>query len=159
MNSDAEAQAVENVLHAYCRLVDDRDGEGLALKVYAADAVDDRRRGAPLRGHREIVAMFRRAWTVLDATAHLLSNVEVEVSGEVAHASSRVTAHHWLSESARLGRARPADFVILGTYEDELRRFPEGWRISHRVVGALGPGGVAAGTLPEEFRGFGGVRG
>ena len=39
--------------------------------------------------------------------------------------------------------ARPADFVLLGSYDDELVRTTDGWRIRRRVVGALGPGGLA----------------
>jgi ketosteroid isomerase-like protein len=149
--SDSE---VRRTLYAYCRLLDERDLDAVISRVYLPDAVDDRKRGTPLTGHEQIRQYFERAFETVAATAHLLSNVEVSVDGDRATAYSRVTAYHWTYGG---DPARPADFVLLGSYDDELVRTAEGWRISRRVVGALGPTGLAAGALPEIFAGFGGT--
>jgi ketosteroid isomerase-like protein len=147
---------IRATLHAYCRLLDERRLDDLVVRVYAPDAVDDRRRGTPLRGRAEIRAYFARAAGHLRATAHLITNVDVTLTdADHAAATSRVLAFHWTPESADDPLA-PADFVLLGSYDDELVRTAEGWRIARRVVGALGPAGLAAGRLPEVFAGFGG---
>ncbi|HEY3713343.1 MAG TPA: nuclear transport factor 2 family protein [Jatrophihabitantaceae bacterium] len=147
---------VRSTLHSYCRCLDEHDLDRLIDEVYTTDAVEDRRRGELIRGHEEIRAYFARASDILEATAHLLSNIEVSVDGDQATAYSRVTAYHWTRATTHLGTARPADFVLLASYDDRLRRTERGWRISHRRLTALGPGGVAAGELPDAFRGFGG---
>jgi 3-phenylpropionate/cinnamic acid dioxygenase small subunit len=144
---------VRHTLYRYCRLLDERDLDALMAQVYLPNAMDDRRRGKPLTGHQEIRAYFERAFVSVAATAHLLSNVEVTITGDHAVAHSRVTAYHWTYGGEP---ARPADFVLIGTYDDELMHTADGWRISRRVVGALGPAGLVAGALPEIFAGFGG---
>lgn len=147
---------IRRTLNAYCRLLDERDLDELMRRVYLPDAVDDRRRGTPLKGHPEIRAYFARAFEHVASTAHLLSNVDIEVSadGNTATAYSRVTAYHWLFGGEPV---READFVVLGTYDDELVRTDDGWRIRRREVGALGQAGLSQGTLPPVFAGFGGA--
>jgi hypothetical protein len=151
-----DADEVRRTLHAYCRLLDERDLDGLMRLVYLPDATDDRKRGAPLAGHQQLRAYFERAFVHVAATAHLLSNIDVTIEGERGRAYSRVTAYHWLHGGDSV---RPADFVLLGSYDDELVRTAHGWRISRRTVSALGPAGLAAGELPAVFAGFGGTEG
>ena len=147
---------IRRTLHAYCRLLDERDLDELMRRVYLPDATDDRKRGAPLHGRAEIRGYFANAFEHVAATAHLLSNVDIEVApdAQTAKSYSRVTAYHW-----RFGgeTVRAADFVVLGSYDDELVRTEDGWRIKRRVVGALGQAGLSHGTLPQVFAGFGGT--
>jgi hypothetical protein len=158
MAATSDVEAIRTLLHRYCRLLDERDTATLVDDVYAVDAVDDRRRGSALHGHRAIKEYFDRAEAIIEATAHLLVNVDIEVSGDEARASSRVMACHWFLNQAHLGSVRPSDCVLIGSYDDELRRLPDGWRITHRTVAALGTGGLLMGVMPEDFRGFGGAR-
>jgi ketosteroid isomerase-like protein len=148
---------IHRTLHAYCRLLDERDIDELMRRVYLPDAVDDRKRGTPLRGHDEIRGYFASAFEHVASTAHLLSNIDVEVSqdGTRATSYSRVTAYHWMYGGEPV---READFVVLGSYDDELVRTDDGWRIARRVVGALGQAGLSQGTLPPVFAGFGGAQ-
>jgi ketosteroid isomerase-like protein len=148
-----DSDEVRRTLHTYCRLLDERDLDTLLREVYTADAVDDRRRGEPLRGPDQIKGYFARSFERIAATVHMISNADVTIDGDRASAYSRVTAYHWLFGGDPV---RPADFVLLGSYDDELVRTPDGWRIARRTVGALGPAGLAQGELPEVFRGFGG---
>ena len=150
----SEADEVRRTLYAYCRMLDERNLGELMRRVYLPDAVDDRKRGEPLAGHKQIRRYFERALEHVAATAHLLSNVEVTIDGDHATSYSRVTAYHWMHGG---NPVRPADFVLLGSYDDELLLTPAGWRISRRVVGALGPSGLIAGELPAVFAGFGGT--
>lgn len=146
---------IRATLHAYCRHLDAFDLDALLAEVYTPDAVDDRSTGAPLsghqailRGHDDIRAYFTRAFDTVEALAHLLTNVDVRFDGERAITSSRVLAFHWLRTTADQGPARPTDFVMMGTYDDELRLTPDGWRISRRKVSMLGVSGFALGTFP-----------
>jgi ketosteroid isomerase-like protein len=156
MVESCPAEGVRRTLHAYCEHLDEQDLGALMDQVYLPDAVDDRQRGEPLRGHDAIRGYFERALRTLRATAHLLSNVDVAIEGATARASSRVTAYHWSRQSS--ASTGTADFVLLGTYRDRLRLTEDGWRIEHRLVGALGPSGLAVGALPAAFAGFGGQR-
>jgi ketosteroid isomerase-like protein len=153
----AAVDDVRRTLHAYCRLLDERDLDELMRRVYLPDATDDRKRGTPLRGHDEIRGYFAKAFEQVASTTHLLSNIDVEISGDGTRATSysRVTAYHWTFGGEPV---READFVVLGSYDDELVRTDDGWRIDHRVVGALGQAGLSQGTLPPMFAGFGGAQ-
>jgi ketosteroid isomerase-like protein len=152
----SDEDEVRRILHTYCRMLDERDLDELMHRVYLADAVDDRRRGEPLRGHEQIKGYFANAFEHVAATAHLISNADVDVDGDRATSYCRVTAYHWMFGGDPV---RPADFVVLGSYDDEFVRTPDGWRIARRVVGALGPAGLSAGALPAVFAGFGGKTG
>jgi ketosteroid isomerase-like protein len=153
----ADDDEVRRTLHAYCRLLDERDLDELIPRVYLSDAVDDRSRGTPLQGHDQIRGYFAQALEHVASTAHLLSNIEVDVDadGRRATAYSRVTAYHWMSGGDPV---READFVLLGSYDDVLVRTDDDWRIAHRVVRALGQAGLSQGVLPAVFSGFGGAR-
>jgi len=96
---------------------------------------------------------------MLEATVHLLSNVVIELDGDSARASSRVQACHWFAATAGLGPVRASECVLVASYEDRLRRLPQGWRITHRQVTVGGPGGLLSGTMPAAFAGFGGIHG
>ncbi|WP_375476525.1 nuclear transport factor 2 family protein [uncultured Jatrophihabitans sp.] len=149
-----DTAGVRRTLHAYCSLLDARRIDDLVSTVYAPDAVDDRRRGEPRRGRAAIKDYFERALGTISATVHLLSNVDVEIDGDRARATSRVLALHWNTPTAP--GAAPSDFVLVASYDDSLVRTADGWQIARREVDALGPAGLAFGALPAIFAGFGG---
>ena len=149
--------AITAVLYRYCELLDERNPSALVSEVYASHAEDDRKRGTPRRGEAELVSYFSAALDLLEATVHLLSNVTVHLSGDIATASSRVQACHWFAATAALGPVRASECVLVARYDDELARLPQGWRITRRRVTACGPGGLLAGRMPAVFSGFGGI--
>ncbi len=153
----ADQLAIRTVLHRYCRYLDLRRPDLVAHEVYTPDAVDDRGRQHVPTGHAEIEAMFRSALDSLEATAHILGSIAVDVDGDRATSEAYVTAWHWLKVRPGSPATRPADFALVAVYFDELVRTPAGWRVRHRRLQVAGPGGVALGELPERFRGFGGV--
>ncbi len=154
----ADQLAIRTVLHRYCRYLDLRRPDVVAQEVYTADAVDDRGREHVPTGHAEIEAMFRAALESLEATAHVLGSIAVDVDGDGATSEAYVTAWHWMARPDASPLTRPADFALVAVYFDEFVRTPAGWRVRHRRLQVAGPGGVALGELPERFRGFGGVR-
>ena len=153
----ADQLAIRAVLHRYCRYLDLRRPDLVAQEVYTADAVDDRGRHHVPTGRAEIEAMFRAALESLEATAHVLGSISVDVDGDRATSEAYVTAWHWSQGPPGLPATRPADFALVAVYLDEFVRTPAGWRVRHRRLQVAGPGGVALGELPDRFRGFGGV--
>jgi hypothetical protein len=147
---------IRDVLHSYCRLLDVRRPHEATKQVFTADAIADYGRVPAPTGREEIETMFTRSLAALSGTAHMVSNIEIFVNGDVVTSSTYVTAWHWmLDEDAPL--VRPADFGVVAVYDDTWSRTTDGWRIAHRKLRPLGGGGVAVGELPERFRGFAGV--
>ncbi|WSV70498.1 nuclear transport factor 2 family protein [Streptomyces sp. NBC_01012] len=67
----------------------------------------------------------RQLFKSLDATQHLLGAQTVEIADAGAHASTQIVAHHH----------RGGGYYHTGdTYEDDLVRTANGWRISRRTL-------------------------
>jgi hypothetical protein len=84
--------------------------------------------GGRLEGFAEILGRTSAALNPLDATQHLLGNIDVRVAGDTAHSSSYFHAQH-----VRAGTPGGDLYVIAGRYEDTLARTRDGWRITERV--------------------------
>ncbi len=122
-----DERAITEVLHRYCRGVD-RLHEELLASAYHEDSHDDHGlfKGTGREFARFVVKVLREH---ADATQHCLTNVRIEVDGEVAHCESYVVARHWREreDSTRLETAG-------GRYIDRLDRRSGEWKIAHRVV-------------------------
>ena len=112
----ADQLAIRTVLHRYCRYLDLRRPDVVAQEVYTADAVDDRGREHVPTGHAEIEAMFRSALESLEATAHVLGSISVDVDGDGATSEAYVTAWHWMARPDASPLTRPADFALVAVY-------------------------------------------
>ncbi|MCZ7526508.1 MAG: nuclear transport factor 2 family protein [Acidimicrobiia bacterium] len=143
-----DRHAICELLAHYCFLVDSGYHDRLADEVYTADAVDDHGLGE-WRGSDAIRRAFAETMARFEGTAHVLGNVHVELDGDRARSRAYVTAWHWLADRAEPGTIRPADFVVLGAYLDDLRREPAGWRIARRRFRPVGPSVLAVGELPD----------
>lgn len=153
-----DRQAVVDVLHRYCELVDAQDHDAMVREVFAADGSDDHGEG-PVKGREAIAEWFRDATANIAANAHNVSNVTVEIDGDTARMQSRVTSWTWTMDNSDRGPLRPADYVVSVSYHDELTRYQEGWRIDRRVLVPHGakPGHqqvLGAGVLPETQKGI-----
>lgn len=142
---------IEAVLHAYCELIDRREPARLASEVFAQDVRVDMGYGAWL-GVAAATAAMQLVVSRFAASAHVLTNVRVQIGEGEAQSSSYVTAWHW-EDTADRRRQRPADFATVGVYLDRLRHEPAGWRITERRFRRLGPSGMAVGRLPGYLRG------
>ncbi|MER5553119.1 nuclear transport factor 2 family protein [Streptomyces sp. NPDC002793] len=67
----------------------------------------------------------RQLFKSLDATQHLLGAQTVEITDAGAHASTQIVAHHHRGGGY---------YHTGGTYEDDLVRTADGWRISRRTL-------------------------
>lgn len=118
-------RAIVRVLHSYCHAIDRLDEQELR-SVYHPGAVDDH---GSYRGSAEgfVAEILPRLRKVYSATQHSLSNISVDVRGDVAFAESYVTASHVIA--ADLGGGL---FTFTGRYVDRFEDRGSGWRIAHR---------------------------
>ncbi len=88
----AAEREITRVLHRYCHAVDCRDMQEL-LSVYHPDAADEH--GSYSGDAKGFVAYLdERMPRVYQATMHALSNISIDVRGDVAFTESYVTASH-----------------------------------------------------------------
>jgi hypothetical protein len=116
--------AITDVTIRYCWALDTKDWAVLD-SVFTEDANGDLLEDVVGR-----VAIKKRVETALshmDETQHLISNHQIVVQGDTATCRCYLQAQH-VRKAAHGG----PNFIIAGRYEDELKRTPEGWRISFR---------------------------
>ena len=124
--------AIQKLLGEYVFGADTKDWDRVAA-VYTPDAVlsvsfaDYIPEGAQftgeMSGSRAIVEAMSIQFANYDRTQHFLGATLLEPTADGAHAQTQLIAHHH----------RGAAFYHTGaTYEDELTRTPDGWRITRR---------------------------
>jgi ketosteroid isomerase-like protein len=115
---------------AYCWILDSGDHDRLD-EVFAPDAVAEflGRRHEGLDAIRERIS---GSLAPLDASQHIVANHQVTVEGDTARCRCYLQAQH-----VRRDAEGGPNFIIAGTYSDELARTAEGWRIRHRVLEAI----------------------
>jgi hypothetical protein len=144
-----ERQAIVDVIQKYCYYVDLQDFDTMVQEVFAADGTDHHGERV-VEGRQAIRDWFVEEGTAnLAATAHAITNVIVERDGEHARMRSLVTSWAWTHESADAGGLRPADYALSVGYDDQLTKYPEGWRVDRRVVTRNGESIVAVGVVPQ----------
>lgn len=148
-----DRQAILDVLHRYCYLVDIQDLDRMVEEVFASDGADDHGEG-PVVGRAAIRDWFADNTANIAGNAHNISNVVIELDGDRATMRSTVTSWTWTRERSDSSPLRPADYVLVLNYVDELSRYPEGWRIDRRVLVSNGESVVGVGSLPETQRGI-----
>lgn len=126
-----DRQVISDVLTAYCEALDRMDLSAVAA-LFTPDCVVDYGTTDWLKSEGT-VALERdlaRLWR-FRRTAHLLSNIRIELQGaDTATASSYVHAWH--------ERENGETSTILGRYDDQLVRTGDGWRIHRRRMSMLG---------------------
>jgi len=113
----------------YATALDDRDWKRLAT-CFTADAVA---LYGPVLGRHEgftaIENLCRVALEPLDSSHHMITNHEITIEGDTAHTHCYLHAQH-----TKAGTEGGDNFVIAGSYVDELVRTPQGWRIRQREL-------------------------
>jgi len=147
---DRDRQEIEDLLIRYCTLVDRRDVDALVESVFADDAVDNHGLGI-WSGRIGLHEGFTWVLSRFAGTVHQITNVVITLEGDRATSRCYVTGWHWLPHEGRERRPAggPADFVVVGAYDDSLERRSHGWRIVHRTFRQVGHSVVGAGALPE----------
>jgi 3-phenylpropionate/cinnamic acid dioxygenase small subunit len=123
-----ERQAISDLLLRYGRALDDRDWAKLktcftpdAKAIYGELGFQD--------GRDAIIQTCRGALEILDSSQHIITNHEIEIDGNAAHARSYLHAQH-----TKNGTQGGDNFTIGGTYIDDLVKTPDGWRIRQKEL-------------------------
>jgi hypothetical protein len=137
--------AIGDVLHLYCYLADTDQYDRIPDEVFSEDAVLDWGLGE-VSGRHALREWFGNPRPGLLGTSHMITNIMIRIDGDQASALSKMVAWHWFDESRDEGPfLQEANVVLVGGYEDELRRDPVGWRVIRRRAHQYGPGGVGIG--------------
>ncbi|MGA2519312.1 MAG: nuclear transport factor 2 family protein [Acidimicrobiales bacterium] len=124
MGSDREE--VVAVLIRYARAVDTKDWE-LLRTCFTQDATCDYGDIGSWRGADDLVVFMRDAHLGMGPTKHLVTNFQVDVTGERASSLSYVHAVTVLA-------SHPDDWIdTVGSYDDQLHCGPGGWQIARRT--------------------------
>ena len=125
-------QEIAEVLSRYCECIDECDFDGLE-RVFTEDCVTDYGpgRGGQVVGRRALIDRIAAVVKELRRTQHLLGQHRLELEADGSWRSMiYATAWHELADgSTTTSRVR---------YLDRFVRTPEGWRIAHRELVALG---------------------
>lgn len=124
-------QACRDLVARAAMLTDANRHEDFAA-LFAPDGELTRPGGEPLRGREAIVASYRTR-PAGRLTRHLLGGTVVELL-DADRARARTSVLLWSAEEADPAGAfgRPARRQVLGEFEDEFVRGPQGWRIARR---------------------------
>lgn len=128
LKAAVDRQEIENLLVRYAIALDTRDWELLST-CFTDDASYRFAHAGEVAGFAEIAAVCRRSLEPLDASQHLVGAAHVEVDGDVARSRCSFQAQH-VRRAAKGGR----NYIVAGTYLDELRRTEQGWRIERREL-------------------------
>jgi|ERR1051326_835791 hypothetical protein len=119
------------VVQRYAKAIDEKRFDVLA-GLFTEDAELVYLIGEQLieRSVKEAESTFKAFLTRCLWTSHLVSDPVVDLQGDRAHASSRLTATHI---QLRDDGSRNV-WIVSGAYEDDLLRDARGWRIRKRVT-------------------------
>jgi ketosteroid isomerase-like protein len=136
----ADKLAIIDVVNAYTRALDTRDWD-LLKSCFTPDGDADF--GAlvgvgVLDSPQALVDLCRTSLQDLKATQHLQGNYRVEVNGDTATAFCYFQANHFAE-----GTPGGENFVVWGSYRDQMVRTSDGWKIKHRELIPTFTGGNA----------------
>ena len=144
---------ITDVLYRYGKAIDrcavDQSDETFSLlaSCLTEDVVVDYGPGGIHSGRDAWIAFTKQTASRMGRTLHLYTNPLISVDGDEAHVTCNVQATHmWESERG------PRFLIAGGTFEDDLRRTSDGWRISHIVLNAFfnnDPSGKLAELFPQ----------
>jgi ketosteroid isomerase-like protein len=121
---------ITDVLYRYASTIDKFDLEGLRSTL-ADDLVAQYGNADPVIGGDAVAAWIAEAIAPVIWQHHLLSVYHVEVDGDEADALVYHTSHQVFGDEPDSAK------VLVGRYQNELRREPDGWRISKLVLELL----------------------
>jgi hypothetical protein len=114
---------ITDVLYRYASTIDRFDSEGLR-SVLADDMWAQYGNADPITGGDAVAAWIGEATAHVVWQHHLLSVYHVDIDGDHASALVYHTSHQVFEDEPETAK------VLVGRYHNELRREPDGWRIS-----------------------------
>ncbi|MCE2391496.1 MAG: nuclear transport factor 2 family protein [Proteobacteria bacterium] len=127
----ADELEVRNVIARLAHLADDGDLDEY-IQIFTPDAVWEGAAGFAARNGREDIlsgARERRESGTSGPgthTRHVVSTTEVRLDGD--QASSQSVFRYYTGSNAK------PELLLMGVYQDEFRRTPEGWRLARRRI-------------------------
>ena len=121
---------VTDVLYRYASTIDRFDAAGLR-SVLADDVWAQYGNAEPVSGGDAVASWIGEATANVVWQHHLLSVYHVEVEGDLARALVYHTSHQVFDDAPDTAK------LLVGRYHNELRREPDGWRISRLVLEIL----------------------
>jgi ketosteroid isomerase-like protein len=126
----ADRLHIEDLLTRYACAVDARDWDVVA-SAFTPDAVLDYSAfGGPRGSVEDAVSWIGRALTPIAGSQHMITNLRVEVDGDLASARSYVFSPLVIGPPDR----EQSVMLTGGEYADRLQRTPDGWRIIERTA-------------------------
>jgi 3-phenylpropionate/cinnamic acid dioxygenase small subunit len=115
------------LIHAYARLMDDRDFAGVAALFADGARIDYGPLGGEIGQHQLADFLAERVGRNTTRTSHHVSNIDVDIAddGASATASTYLYAWHWVPSIEH--------YEVWGRYDDELvKQSDVGWRFAAR---------------------------
>ncbi len=121
---------ITDVLYRYASTIDRSDHEGLR-RTLADDLWAQYGNAEPVTGGDAVASWIAQSIATVIWQHHLLSVYDVDVDGDHARALVYHTSHQVFTDDPKTAK------VLVGRYHNELRRTPEGWKISRLVLDLL----------------------
>lgn len=137
-----DEREIEQLMVHYIDRVDANDPVGAAA-CFTPDGIGIY--WGEYQGREAIASRLREILDAFTATSHHLSNVAIQVDGDVATAQSYVYAFHRTVEDR-------SQLHVWGRWIDRLMRTQEGWRFAHREVLLVGRVGDHPAAVEEDDR-------
>ncbi|TMK18726.1 MAG: nuclear transport factor 2 family protein [Actinobacteria bacterium] len=128
----ADRLAIDDLMDAYAVALDTKDWDALRTLFVPGAVVDYTEEGGVRGSIDDAIGWFQMAMGAFTASQHFVTNRRVRVSGDDATAS----AYIFSPLGAPNGNGGLTLVFAGGSYEDELRRTPDGWRFSSRTIHA-----------------------
>jgi ketosteroid isomerase-like protein len=121
---------VADVLYRYSSAVDSFDTAGVRSAL-ADDIWAQYGNADPVEGGDKLAAWIAEATATVIWQHHLLNVYHITLDGDHAKTLSYLTSYQVFKENP------DAAVILVARYHDELRRTPDGWKISKRVMELL----------------------
>jgi len=121
---------IADVLYRYSSSVDSFDTDGVRSTL-ADDIWAQYGNGDPVEGGDKLAAWIAEATATVIWQHHLLNVYNISIDGHHAKTLSYLTSYQVFEENPE------AAIILVARYHDELRRTPDGWKISKRIMELL----------------------
>ena len=130
MTTVEERMLIEDTLYRYASSIDSANPDGL-YDVLHPDLWAQYGNNEPAQSADTVIGWIREATKNCVWQHHLLSVYHVDVEGDTARALVYHTSHQVFEDEPDTAK------LLVGRYHNELRREPDGWRISRLVLEIL----------------------
>jgi hypothetical protein len=126
----ADRIAIDDLLDAYAHAIDTRDWDLFRSLFVPGAVLDYGSEGGPRCEVDEAVKWLDRSLAPFSMLQHIVANRRVEIDGDRA----RVRAYVFSPLGVPNGEMGLTFILSGGTYDDQLRKTPDGWRFEQRLV-------------------------